>query len=114
MTEITRLSDLLPAAAARVPDRIAVETAVGAAALTYRALYDTVWQGATGLRARGLEPGARVGIAMDGSPGWAVAFFSVIQAGLVAVPVPAAIPSDLLALVMHHVEARCACATKGT
>ena len=51
-------------------------------------------------------PGSRVVIAMDGSVDWAVAFWSVVQAGLVAVPVPAMVPPDLLGLVVFHAEAR--------
>lgn len=106
MPDITLLSELLPRSAARTPDRIAVEAATGSPALTYRQLLDDAERGAAALRALDLEPGARVVIAMDGSVDWAVAFWSVIQAGLVAVPVPAFIPPDLLALVVFHADAR--------
>jgi long-subunit acyl-CoA synthetase (AMP-forming) len=106
MRNVTLLSQLLPRTAARIPDAIAVEAAAGSPALTYRELLDSAECGAAALRAAGLEPGARVVIAMDGSVDWAIAFWSVVQAGLVAVPVPAAIPSDLLGLVVFHADAR--------
>ena len=63
-------------------------------------------RGAAALRALGLPAGSRVVIAMDGSVDWAIAFWSVVQAGLVAVPVPAMVPPDLLGLVVFHAEAR--------
>ena len=106
MNDITLLSELLTRSAARVPDRIAVESADGAGALTYRQLSERAQSAARSLTAIGLPSGSRVVMAMDGSPEWAVAFFSVIAAGFVAVPVPAAIPPDLLTLVLHHAEAR--------
>lgn len=113
MHDINLLSELLPRSAARTPDRIAVEAATGSPSLTYRQLLDAAERGAAALRALELEPGARVVIAMDGSVDWAIAFWSVVQAGLVAVPVPAFIPPDLLALVVFHADAR-VCALAGT
>jgi long-chain acyl-CoA synthetase len=106
MGDITLLSDLLPRTAARIPGAIAVESPRGSRRLTYRELQESARRGAVALRVLGVPPGGRVVIAIDGSPEWAVAFWSVIQAGFVAVAVPAAIPADLLRLVACHSEAR--------
>ena len=88
MQDITLLSELLPRTAARTPDAVAVESSTGSPALTYAQLFSSSQRGAAALRAIGLGPGSRVVIAMDGSVDWAIAFWSVVQAGLVAVPVP--------------------------
>ena len=106
MQDITLLSELLPRTAARTPDAVAVESSTGSPALTYAQLLTAAERGAAALRAIGLGPGSRVVIAMDGSVDWAIAFWSVVQAGLVAVPVPAMVPPDLLGLVVFHAEAR--------
>ena len=106
MQDITLLSELLPRTAAQTPDAVAVESSTGSPALTYAQLLHSAERGAAALRALGLGPGSRVVIAMDGSVDWAVAFWSVVQAGLVAVPVPAMVPPDLLGLVLFHAEAR--------
>src|SRR6187549_620869 len=106
MQDITLLSELLPRTAARTPDAVAVESSTGSPALTYAQLCSSSERGAAALRAIGLGAGSRVVIAMDGSVDWAIAFWSVVPAGLVAVPVPGFVPADLLALVIFPAEAR--------
>jgi 3-oxocholest-4-en-26-oate---CoA ligase len=57
------LGDRFLTAAARAPDRTAIEVAgAGATALTYRELTDRVWRLASVLRARGVHPDDRVGV----------------------------------------------------
>jgi long-chain acyl-CoA synthetase len=106
MHDLTLLSDVLAGSASRRPDAVAVESADGSRALTFAQLLESAERGAAAFAALGLAPGSRVVIAMDGSVDWAVAFWSVIQAGLVAVPVPGYVPPDLLGLVVFHAEAR--------
>lgn len=91
---MTRLSDLLDAAAAATPEAPALieidrETSYDALArLTNRA--------ARALTARGVGPGDRVLVALDNGAEMVAAYFGAMKAGAVAVPMPAGPRSDRL------------------
>ena len=113
---LTTLSDIIRTGAERFEDRIALQPVSQGAkhldvypearAFTYRELWNRARRGANALRGRGLEPGDRVLLAAPSSPDWLVAFFSIVEAELVAVPIPDAIGAPLVAAVAHHTGAR--------
>jgi long-chain acyl-CoA synthetase len=94
----------------RRPDRVALQDRLGCRRVTYRDLWTRIRSGAAVLRDCGLAPGARVVLVMDGSPDWAIALFSILEADLVAVPLPATTPAPLVSLATRHVGAA-ACIT---
>ena len=113
---LTTLSDIIRTGAERFEDRIALQpvsqgakhldVAPEARAFTYREVWNRARRGASALRGRGLQPGDRVLLAAPSSPDWLVAFFSIVEAELVAVPIPDAIGAPLVAAVAHHTGAR--------
>ncbi len=113
---LTTLSDIVRTGAERFEDRIALQPVSQGAkhldvypearAFTYRELWNRARRGASALRGRGLQPGDRVLLAAPSSPDWLVAFFSIVEAELVAVPIPDAIGAPLVAAVAHHTGAR--------
>ena len=83
----------LAAAARDTPDKLALAVVSDAKALpeqaecwTYRQLDEAVRQVAAGLRAWGLEPGARLMIRMGNTSDYALLFFGAIAAGCVPLP----------------------------
>ncbi|HMW56468.1 MAG TPA: AMP-binding protein [Accumulibacter sp.] len=83
----------LAAAARDTPDKVALVVVSDAKALperaecwTYRQLDETVRQVAAGLRAWGLDPGARLMIRMGNTSDYALLFFGAIAAGCVPLP----------------------------
>ncbi|WP_254068727.1 AMP-binding protein [Streptomyces sp. TM32] len=62
------------------------------AALSFRDLYQQAGRVATGLLARGVVPGDRVAVVLPTSVEFVRAFFGVLAAGAVAVPLPAPAP----------------------
>ena len=79
------LADLVAAAAERTPDKPAL--VFGSQVITWGALATRVAAVAGGLLARGLVPGDRVAVHLGNVPDFAVVYFAVLRAGLVAVPV---------------------------
>ncbi len=75
----------LARAAARAPERIALETPAGS--WSYAELYDAARAGAAELAARGAVPGERVAIALAPGLGFAQALHACLLLGAVAVPV---------------------------
>lgn len=69
-------------------------------ATTWRELDERVDAIAAGLRARDPAPGDRVAIVLGNSPDFVVAYFGVLRAGLVAVPVNPASPAPELDRVL--------------
>jgi long-chain acyl-CoA synthetase len=88
MRELTSLPDVVRAAASRFGPQVALARtrAAGGGSLTYEALRLTALAGARRLRAAGLADGDRVLLTVSPRPEWAAALFSVLDAGLVAVP----------------------------
>ncbi|SNX56806.1 amino acid adenylation domain-containing protein [Streptomyces sp. TLI_55] len=89
----------LPAALARIvaaaPDRIAVTD--GGTGLTYRELDERAARLASGLRARGVGAGDRVGVCLERSAELVVTLLAVLTAGATYVPVDPAYPAERLA-----------------
>jgi long-chain acyl-CoA synthetase len=82
MTE--NLADNLTASAARHPSRPALR--LDRAVITYAELEDAAHRVAGGLRERGVEPGDRVGVMLPNVPQFAAAYYGVLAAGGVVVP----------------------------
>ncbi|WP_200304160.1 non-ribosomal peptide synthetase [Streptomyces adelaidensis] len=80
---------------AATPDRIAVTD--GRAGLTYRELDERAAQLATGLRARGVGDGDRVGVCLERTAELVVTLLAVLKAGATYVPVDPAYPADRIA-----------------
>jgi long-chain acyl-CoA synthetase len=78
------LSRIVVEAAQRHPDRPALK--LDDAVLTYRQLDDATARVAGLLREKGLAPGDRVGIMLPNVPYFAVAYYGVLRAGGVVVP----------------------------
>jgi long-chain acyl-CoA synthetase len=94
------LADLLSQAAAEAPERVALVDAATGAETTYRALDEEATSVARGLEEQGLVAGNRVAIATANRPEFATAYFSVLRARLVAVPVnPRSATGELLRMV---------------
>jgi long-chain acyl-CoA synthetase len=78
------LASLLTESAARAPQSPAIR--LGEVELGYGELDDRSARLATLLRERGLEPGDRVGVMLPNVPEFPVAYYGVLRAGLVVVP----------------------------
>ena len=78
------LADLLTRSAAARPDRVAIKVDDGE--LSYAALDDASARAAGLLRAKGIEPGDRVGIMLPNVPYFAVCYYGALRAGAVIVP----------------------------
>jgi long-chain acyl-CoA synthetase len=78
---------------------------LGRTTLNYARLWDHVQRGSLALRQSGLTPGDRVVLVSANSPLWAPAFFSILHAGLVAVPVTPDTPAPTLAAIANHAGA---------
>jgi long-chain acyl-CoA synthetase len=80
----TNLADLVSAAAAASPDKAAL--VAGDERLTWAELDRDVSRCAAGLRAAGYDVGSRIGLLLPNCIPFAIAYFGVLRAGLVAVP----------------------------
>jgi len=78
------LASILRASAERSPEAPAVR--LGDAELSYAELDDRSARLATLLREKGLEPGDRVGVMLPNVPEFPVAYYGVLRAGAVVVP----------------------------
>ncbi|NLB58132.1 MAG: acyl--CoA ligase, partial [Gammaproteobacteria bacterium] len=86
--------------AAAMPRRIAIQQ--GARRINYRALRDAALRFAAGLRARGVQAGDRVGLALPNGIEAAVAWYGTWRAGAVVVPLNAqARERDFTAWLRH-------------
>ncbi len=93
---------------ARAPDRIAllILRPGGAERWSHARLTAAVRGTGTGLRDRGLVPGDRVLLRFGNEALFAVAFLGAIAAGLVPVPVSAALSAPELARIVHEIQPR--------
>jgi long-chain acyl-CoA synthetase len=109
-SELLVVSDIVRRGAARFGPEPALLQSSGSATkgLTYARLARQVDAGAANLRAAEITPGERVLLAMGAGPEWAAAFFSILEAGLVAVPVVPKTPPEALTVVARHARARVA------
>ncbi len=78
------LASILTESAARHPDAAAIR--LGDAELTYAALDDASARLATLLAERGMKPGDRVGVMLPNVPQFPIAYYGVLRAGGVVVP----------------------------
>lgn len=109
------VDEILREAAERHGDEPAVVGAASAGGreLSHGALRDAAWHGAWALREAGLVQGDRVLLCLPPGPDWPVAFFGIVAAGMVAVPVPAETPVALLEAVAVMCGARAMVAGEG-
>ena len=108
MTEAagTLIHELVARAAARYPESHALIERDRS--VTYAALDRLVTQCAHAVRARGVAPGDRVVVALDNSAEMVAAYFGVMKAGAVAVPLPAGPRSDRLPVALADCTPRLA------
>jgi long-chain acyl-CoA synthetase len=99
---MTDLAALLDRSAARFADEPAVAGA--GTSFTYEELADRARRGAARLRDDGLQEGDAVLLALEARPEWPAAFFSIVRAGCVAVPIPPDIAPSAAASVIAHIE----------
>jgi long-chain acyl-CoA synthetase len=78
------LASIVTESAERVPDNPAVR--LGEAELSFADLDDFSARMATLLREKGLQPGDRVGVMLPNVPQFPIAYYGVLRAGLVVVP----------------------------
>jgi long-chain acyl-CoA synthetase len=78
------LASLLTETAAQAPERPAIR--LGDVELSYAELDDRSARLATLLRERGIEPGDRVGVMLPNVPDFPVAYYGVLRAGAIVVP----------------------------
>lgn len=82
--------------------------------VSYAQLYERVRSGAAALEERDLRAGDRVLLAMESRPDWAAAFFSILEAGLVVVPIPADTEPAAAAGIAGHAGAKAAIVSERT
>jgi long-chain acyl-CoA synthetase len=88
--------------------RFAAEPAVagGGLTLTYGELAERACRGAAHLRSMGLTDGDAVLLATEARPEWPAAFFAIVHAGCVAVPIPEDLPRPVASAAIAHIEAK--------
>ena len=94
----------LIAAAERYPDRPALR--IDDAVITYAELDDATARVAGLLRDHGLEPGDRVGIMLPNVPQFAIAYYGVLRAGGVVVPMNVLLKQREVAFYLGDSEAK--------
>ncbi len=100
VTAMPTLVDLLAAAAGAHPAREAIVTRHDR--MTFEALWAAVVRGAASLRAGGIAPGDRVALLAPSTPDTVAAYYAVLAAGGVVVPLdPEATPFELGARIAH-------------
>lgn len=100
--------DVLDHAVREHGDRVGIVD--GAEQLTYAAFADRVEGAAARMRAAGLQPGDRVGLALRNSVDLAVAVFACVRAGLVMVGLSTRLQAPQWAYILRHAGVRCAIA----
>jgi long-chain acyl-CoA synthetase len=106
-SSLETLSHLVATFAAR-SERTAVVAfrADGIAELSYATLADEIAHVAHGLRARGVEPGEHVAIWAANGTDWIVAYFGIVTAGAIAVPLDHQSTAETLAPAIEHARPR--------
>ena len=97
------LADNLIAAARRGPERPALR--LDGTAITYAELDEATARVAGLLLARGLEPGDRVGIMLPNVPEFAIAYYGVLRAGGVVVPMNVLLKQREVAFYLSDAQA---------
>ncbi|MDA1276877.1 MAG: AMP-binding protein [Verrucomicrobia bacterium] len=106
--ELTSLSELPAELTDRFGDQAALASsrACGGGGFSYRQLSENARRGAAALHQAGLETGDRILLLADSTPAWAVALFSIFQAGMIAVPVPPPSPPALIGGIARRAKIR--------
>jgi long-chain acyl-CoA synthetase len=106
-SSLETLSQLVATFAARA-DRTAlvVFRADGVTELSYAALAEQIAQVAHGLKGRGLAPGEHVAIWAANSPEWIAAYFGIVTAGAIAVPLDHQSTAETLVPAISHAAPR--------
>jgi long-chain acyl-CoA synthetase len=106
---MTRIPDVVRRSAERYPDAPALAPVPGlAGGWSYAQVRALLERGAGALRDLDLAAGQRVLLLAEPGAAWPVAFFSILEAGLVAVPLPAQTPPATAATVAAFCGARAA------
>lgn len=102
------LTGLLAAAAREVPDRVAIIAVEGGMVreYSYGRLYRDSLAVAGWLAAQGVAKGDRVAILLENRPEWPLAYFGVLLAGAVAVPLDPVSRWDLIRHALEQTRAR--------
>ena len=108
------MADMLERSALNYRDRAAVRQAGGGPSLTYGQLWQGSQAGARQLAAAGVRPGERVALLLGNETAFALAFWSVLTAGAVAVPISPRLGQAELRFILAHSEARALVASDGT
>src|SRR6188472_2991353 len=95
----------------RHPDRPAIK--LDDAVLTYRELDDASARAAGLLRAKGVGPGDRVGLMLPNVPAFAVAYYGILRAGGVVVPMNVLLKGREAGFYLGDSEARLVIAWHG-
>ena len=106
---VTSVSDFLSISAARDPHRIAVVDTATGERLTYSELDERVSSTAAVLMDRGLltaRVGDRVGLLLGNTADFVIAYFGIIRAGLVAVPLNPGYTERELSAILAESDAR--------
>ena len=97
------VDDVLKDAAARSPDELALVVAHQAVRFTFAEFDREVERTARGMRASGLEPGARIGIWAPNGLQWLLTMFAAARAGLILVNINPAFRCSELEFALRHV-----------
>ncbi len=113
------IPDLLRRSASLFPGAPAVEWAKAArhGGFSYSQLHGAMLKGADFLRQGALRNGDKVLLHMESRPEWAAVFFSILEAGLVVVPIPVEAPPAAIATISTMADAKAAvlsAQTRGT
>ena len=105
------LVEMLDRAAERYGARPALDSPTPSGqrtSISYRELHDRVQRAGLLLGTRGIKPGDRVLLVAENSPDWVIAYFAILYAGAIAVPLDHLISADELAAVSRIAEPRAA------
>jgi long-chain acyl-CoA synthetase len=105
---VANVADLVTRAAAQRPEGVALRTGTGDGAdgTTWADLDAAVSRFAGGLLGLGLTPGDRVALLIGNTPDFPLAYFAVLRAGLVAVPVNTGYTASELDYLLADIGAR--------
>lgn len=108
------LLEMLERVAERYGARVALEARSPSgqrSATTYRELRDAAYRAGLLLRTRGIKPDDRVLLVSENSPDWVIAYFAILYAGAVAVPLDHLIAPEELGPICRIAEPRAALAS---
>lgn len=98
------LADLLAATAERIPGKTALLAA--GESITFGDLDAAATRVVRGLRSLGVAPGDRVALAMGNVPAFPTAYFGILRAGAIVVPLNAMLTVGEMRRVLEHADAK--------